>query len=49
VKKENTSGIVNITDNAKIEREKSFRLRRADMDVTAMLPGLTLSAEGWQQ
>ena len=46
VKKESTSAIVNITDNTKIEREKSFRLRRADMDVTAMLPGLTISAEG---
>jgi len=46
VKKESTSAIVNITDNTKIEREKSFRLRRADMDVAAMLPGLTISAEG---
>jgi hypothetical protein len=46
VKKESTSAIVNITDKTKIEREKSFRLRRADMDVTAMLPGLTVSAEG---
>ena len=46
VKKESTSAIVNITDNTKIEREKSFRLRRADMDVTAMVPGLTISAEG---
>jgi len=44
--KESNSAIVNITDNTKIEREKSFRLRRADMDVTAMLPGLTISAEG---
>jgi outer membrane protein OmpA-like peptidoglycan-associated protein len=46
IKKESTSAIVNITDNTKVEREKSFRLRRADMDVTAMLPGLTISAEG---
>jgi outer membrane protein OmpA-like peptidoglycan-associated protein len=46
VKKESTSAIVNITDNTKVEREKSFRLRRADMDVTAMVPGLTISAEG---
>jgi outer membrane protein OmpA-like peptidoglycan-associated protein len=46
VKKESTSAIVNLTDNTKIEREKSFRLRRADMDVTAMVPGLTISAEG---
>jgi len=40
-KKESTSAIVNITDDTKIEREKSFRLRKAHMDVTAMLPGLT--------
>jgi outer membrane protein OmpA-like peptidoglycan-associated protein len=46
VKKESTSAIVNITDDTKVEREKSFRLRRADMDVTAMVPGLTISAEG---
>src|ERR1700758_130554 len=29
IKKESTSAIVNITDNTKIEREKSFRLRKA--------------------
>jgi outer membrane protein OmpA-like peptidoglycan-associated protein len=46
VKKESTSAIVNITDNTKIAREKSFRLRKEDEDVTAMLPGLTISAEG---
>jgi outer membrane protein OmpA-like peptidoglycan-associated protein len=46
IKKESTSAIVNITDDTKIEREKSFRLRRADMDVTAMVPGLTISVEG---
>ena len=46
VKKENTSVVVNITDNTKIGREKSFRLRKEDEDVTAMLPGLTISAEG---
>ena len=46
VKKEGTSAIVNITDSTKIEREKSLRLRRADMDVTAMVPGLTITAEG---
>jgi hypothetical protein len=38
--------ILNITDNTKFEREKSFRLRRADMDVTGMPPGLTIIAEG---
>ena len=46
IKKESTSAIVNITDNTKIEREKSFRLRKAEQDVTAMLPGLTITAEG---
>jgi outer membrane protein OmpA-like peptidoglycan-associated protein len=46
IKKENTSAIVNINDSTKIEREKSLRLRRADMDVTAMVPGLTITAEG---
>ena len=46
VKKESTSAIIDLTDNTKIEREKSFRLRRADMDVTAMVPGLTITAEG---
>jgi outer membrane protein OmpA-like peptidoglycan-associated protein len=46
VKKESTSAIVNITDNTKIGRDKSFRLRKEDEDVTAMLPGLTISAEG---
>ena len=40
--------VVNITDNTKIER-KSARLqffRHTDMDVTAMVPGLTIEAEG---
>ena len=46
IKKENTAAIVNISDTTKIEREKSFRLRKEDMDVTAMVPGLTISAEG---
>ncbi len=39
--------VVNLTDNTKVEREKgSLRMRRTDMDVTAMVPGLTISAEG---
>lgn len=47
MKKEETMAIVNITDDTKVEREKgSLRLRRADMDVTAMVPGLTITAEG---
>jgi outer membrane protein OmpA-like peptidoglycan-associated protein len=46
VKKESTSATVNITDNTKIGRDKSFRLRKEEEDVTAMVPGLTISAEG---
>ncbi len=45
-----TSGsvdVVSITDNTKIERKKgTFKFRKSDMDVTAMLPGLTIDAEG---
>jgi outer membrane protein OmpA-like peptidoglycan-associated protein len=38
---------VNLSDNTKIEREKgSLRMRKEDMDVTAMVPGLTITAEG---
>jgi outer membrane protein OmpA-like peptidoglycan-associated protein len=49
VKEKNTNDmvVVNLTDNTKVEREKgALRMRRADMDVTAMLPGLTITAEG---
>lgn len=46
-KKTNDMVVVNLTDATKVEREKgALRMRRADMDVTAMLPGLTISAEG---
>lgn len=46
-KKDGMIVVVNLTDSTKIEREKgSLRLRRADMDVTAMVPGLTITAEG---
>ena len=39
--------VVNLTDNTQVEREKgALRMRRSDMDVTAMVPGLTISAEG---
>jgi outer membrane protein OmpA-like peptidoglycan-associated protein len=49
--KEKKSGdvyIVNLTDNTKIERNKSKVPwpRHQSMDVTAMLPGLTITAEG---
>jgi outer membrane protein OmpA-like peptidoglycan-associated protein len=46
--KAGTLAIVKITDDTKILRDKSkvsFR-RHEDMDVTAMVPGLTISAEG---
>jgi outer membrane protein OmpA-like peptidoglycan-associated protein len=46
--KTGSSAIVKITDDTKILRDKSkvsFR-RHEDMDVTAMVPGLTISAEG---
>ena len=40
--------VVNITDDTRIERKKSKVLffRHADMDITAMVPGLTIEAEG---
>jgi outer membrane protein OmpA-like peptidoglycan-associated protein len=40
--------VVNITDNTRIERKKHSVLfpRHTDMDVTAMVPGLTIEAEG---
>jgi outer membrane protein OmpA-like peptidoglycan-associated protein len=46
VKKTGETAVVNLTDDTKIERKKDFRLRRADMDVTAMVPGLTIDVDG---
>jgi outer membrane protein OmpA-like peptidoglycan-associated protein len=46
VKKQGTSAIVEITDDTKFDRERPMRLRPASMDATAMLPGLTITAEG---
>ena len=46
VKKTDMVAFINLTDNTKVERKKDFRLRRADMDITAMVPGLTIDAEG---
>src|SRR5271166_986777 len=37
--------VVKIVDNTKVARDKSF-FRRTDMDVTALVPGLTIEAEG---
>jgi outer membrane protein OmpA-like peptidoglycan-associated protein len=40
--------VVNITDNTKIERKKGHLqfFRHTDMDVTALVPGLTIEADG---
>ena len=46
VKKTGDTAVVNLTDSTKIERKKDFRLRRTDMDVTAMVPGLTIDVDG---
>jgi outer membrane protein OmpA-like peptidoglycan-associated protein len=47
-KKSNEFIIVALTDSTKIERKKSGIqfFRHIDMDVTAMVPGLTINAEG---
>jgi outer membrane protein OmpA-like peptidoglycan-associated protein len=45
-KKTGDTAIIDLTDSTKIERKKDFRMRHADMDVTAMVPGLTIEAEG---
>ena len=45
--KTGTRVAVIITDDTKIERKHgAFKFRRADMDVTAMVPGLGIEAEG---
>jgi outer membrane protein OmpA-like peptidoglycan-associated protein len=46
VKKTGDLAVINLSDDTKIERKKDFRLRRTDMDITAMVPGLTIDAEG---
>ena len=45
-KKSGATVDINLTDDTKIDRKKDFRLRHADMDVTAMVPGLTIAVEG---
>jgi outer membrane protein OmpA-like peptidoglycan-associated protein len=47
-KKAGTKTVVDITDNTKIERKhgKVEFFRHTDMEVTAMVPGLTIEAEG---
>lgn len=46
--KDNSNVAINITDNTRIERKKAQHtfLRKSSMDVTAMVPGLTIEAEG---
>src|ERR1700761_3180513 len=45
-KKTGDLAVINLSDDTKIERKKDSRLRRKDMDITAMVPGLTIDAEG---
>lgn len=45
-KKTGDLAVINLSDDTKIERKKDFRLRRKDMDITAMVPGLTIDVEG---
>ena len=46
VKKSEAVAVINLTDDTKFERKRAFRLRKASMDVTAMLPGLTVDVDG---
>ncbi|MGB6191817.1 MAG: OmpA family protein [Terracidiphilus sp.] len=45
-KKSGDVAVLVLSDTTKIERTRDFRLRRADMDITAMVPGLAIDAEG---
>jgi outer membrane protein OmpA-like peptidoglycan-associated protein len=46
--KDGSNVAINITDNTKIDRKKAKHtfVRKSSMDVTAMVPGLTIEAEG---
>jgi len=45
--KVNVFVVIGITDHTRIERtQKGFKFRHPDMDVTALVPGLTVEAEG---
>jgi outer membrane protein OmpA-like peptidoglycan-associated protein len=46
VKKTGDIAVVDLTDSTKFERKSDFRLRHTDMDMTAMVPGLTIDVEG---
>ena len=45
--KDGSTVAINVTDNTQVERKKSKYVffRKSDMDVTAMVPGLTIEAE----
>jgi outer membrane protein OmpA-like peptidoglycan-associated protein len=45
-KKADSVVVVDLTDSTQFERTKDFRFRHKDMDITAMVPGLTIEAEG---
>jgi outer membrane protein OmpA-like peptidoglycan-associated protein len=45
-KKSGDIAVIVLNDTTKIERTGDFRLRHADMDISAMVPGLTIDAEG---
>lgn len=40
------AAVIVLSDTTKVERERDFRLRPADMDITALVPGLKIEAEG---
>ena len=45
--KANAFVVIGLTDRTRIERtKKGFKFRHPDMDVTALVPGLTVEAEG---
>jgi outer membrane protein OmpA-like peptidoglycan-associated protein len=46
VKKTGNIAVIDLTDTTQIERKEDFRLRHADMDITAMVPGLTIDVDG---
>lgn len=45
-KKDGSMVVVNLTDSTQFERTSDFRFRSKEMDVTAMVPGLNIEAEG---
>jgi outer membrane protein OmpA-like peptidoglycan-associated protein len=45
-KKNGDVAIIDLTDNTKFERTSDFRLRHKDMDITAMVPGLSIDVDG---